>query len=101
MGTRLELHAILVALLGSENVYFQPPSGHMMKYPCILYHRDLMKTVFANNSPYLFKVKYKVTYVDENPDSSIPALILELPLCSHDRQYKSSNLNHDVFTIYF
>ena len=101
MGTRHQLQDLLVSILGSKNVYFQPPPGFQMNYPCIVYGRESIKSVFANNSLYMFKVRYRVTYIDADPDSSVPALILELPLCSFDRHFKTSNLNHDVFTIYF
>ena len=36
---RLQLHEILVGILGNENVYFQPPANLVMQYPCIRYER--------------------------------------------------------------
>ena len=38
---RLELDADLRALLGSTNVYFQPPETKKLKYPCFIYERVL------------------------------------------------------------
>ena len=101
MGTRLELNALLKTLLGSNNVYFQPPSSISMSYPCIVYQRDYITTRFANNSPYLHKNRYKITVIDKDPDSSIPAKIGKLDMCSFDRHYVADNLNHDVYTLYF
>lgn len=101
MGTRLELNALLKTILGSDSVYFQPPASIKMTYPCIVYQRDYVKTVFANNSPYLHKNRYKITVIDKDPDSLIPAKIGDLMLCTFDRRYTSDNLNHDVYTLYF
>ena len=39
MKTRYELHEFLCEILGSRNVYFQPPESVKMKYPAIVYER--------------------------------------------------------------
>ena len=101
MGQRQSLQTILESLLGSENVYFQPPATLRMQYPCIVYSRDRMDTKFANNSAYARKIGYQVTYIDRNPDSSIPDKIADLPLCQHMTFFTADNLNHDVFTLFF
>lgn len=101
MARRLDLQALLVSLLGSNNVYFQPPPSVSMKYPCIIYSRDDMDIGFANNNPYKNKRRYQVTVVDQDPDSGIPEKVAKLPLCSYDRFYTADNLNHDVFNLYF
>lgn len=101
MGSRLELHAVLVAELGSANVYFQPPSGHQIQYPCIIYHRNDIDTDFADNLPYTLTKQYSVTVVDADPDSDIPDKIAALPACTFNRAFKSNQLNHDVFTIFY
>ena len=41
---RLELHEILCTILGSRNVYFQPPESIKMNYPAIVYGLDDMQT---------------------------------------------------------
>lgn len=101
MAQRLELQALLKSLLGSDNVYFQPPPTVNMEYPAIVYNRDDVVIEFANNRPYKHKKRYQVTVIDPDPDSDIPDKIAELPLCSFDRFYTADNLNHDVFTLYF
>ena len=101
MSSRTELQTLLESILGTDAVYFQPPSNLEMKYPCIIYRRTKIDTRFANNSPYSHKKKYMVTVIDKNPDSLIPDKIVKLPACTHDRQYTASNLNHDVFTLYY
>lgn len=101
MASRIELQTLLETVLGSSNVYFQPPPGFQLLYPCIIYSRNNIDTAFADNSPYTLTKQYKVTVIDANPDSTIPENIAALPRTSFDRAYKSGQLNHDVFTIYF
>ncbi len=101
MAQRLELQALLVKILGSDNVYFQPPASIKMQYPCIIYNRDYTETTFADNKPYINKRRYQVTVVDANPDSNIHEKVAALPLCSYDRFYTADNLNHDVYNLFF
>jgi hypothetical protein len=101
MAQRLELHGILVSLLGSNNVYFQPPATLQMQYPCIVYKRDSASTVFADDHPYRRVQRYLVTVIDRNPDSIIHEKVGELPLCVYDRFYTADNLNHDVYRLFF
>lgn len=101
MGTRLQLQTVLETILGSKNVYFQPPATMVMKYPCIVYSRSSMDTKFANNVPYSIKNRYQLTVIDKNPDSAIPAKVAALPMCTYDRPFKADNLNHDIFNIYY
>lgn len=101
MASRLELQTLLESVLGSGNVYFQPPSGFLMSYPCITYERSNIRTRFADDLPYLHRKQYMLTVIDANPDSEIPDKIAELQTCIFDRHFVSVNLNHDVFNILF
>jgi hypothetical protein len=101
MAQRTSLQSSLEALLGSEHVYFQPPTNVKMEYPCIVYKRDTADTKFADNDPYRYTKRYQVTVIDRNPDSEIPDRIAALPMCVHNRFYTANNLNHDVFVLYF
>jgi hypothetical protein len=94
------LQDILVELLGSPNVYFQPPPDLHMLYPCIAYERDDDSTIYADNSPYKYMKRYKITVMDRNPDSLIPDKVRMLPFCKFDRFFAVKGLNHDVFTLY-
>lgn len=98
---RLELQALLLGILGSDNVYFQPPANFQMKYPCIVYNRDNASTDFADNEPYRTRTRYQVTIIDADPDSVIPAKVAKLPLCSFNRCFTADNLNHDVYNLFF
>lgn len=101
MATRLDLQALLQQILGSRNVYFQPPESLKMSYPAIRFARKPIRNKFADNSVYTQSQPYEVIVIDKNPDSEIVKQISRLPMCVHDRHYKADNLNHDVFTLYY
>lgn len=101
MASRLDLQTKLEEILGSRNVYFQPPATVSMKYPAIVYSRKSIDNEFANNVVYMQSNSYDVVVIDPNPDSEIVKAISKLPMCRFDRHYKADNLNHDVFTLYF
>lgn len=96
---RLQLQSLLEQFC--NHVYFQPPNGLSMQYPCIVYLRDDAITRFAGNKPYSYTKRYQVTVIDSNPDSPIPDKVAGLPLCAYDRWFAADNLNHDVFNLYF
>lgn len=98
---RLELHAELCKILGSTNVYFQPPESIKMKYPAIVYSRDRINNTFANDAVYLQSYDYMITVIDRDPDSEIIERVSKIPSCRYVRHYTSDNLNHDVFTIIY
>ena len=101
MSSRTELHEDLVKILGSRNVYFQPPSSLTMQYPCIRYKREAIDSDFANDTRYLTRTKYQVIVIDKDPDSEIVEKMIDYPMTSHIRHYVADNLNHDVFIIYY
>jgi hypothetical protein len=101
MSSRLELQTLLEEILGSRNVYFQPPESVKMKYPAIVYGLEDIENTFANDGVYLSKRKYLITVIDEDPDSEIVEKISQLPTCRFNRHFESDNLNHDVFILQF
>jgi len=101
MPSRLELQTLLEELLGSRNVYFQPPESVKMNYPAIVYGLEDIKNTFANDRVYLSKRKYLITVIDEDPDSPIVGRVASLPSCRFNRHFESDNLNHDVFILEF
>lgn len=98
---RIDLQNKLEEILGSRNVYFQPPESVEMKYPAIVYSRSDIKNDFADDTVYMQSYVYTITVVDKDPDSEIVGKIAALPHCKFNRSFKSGNLNHDVFTLYF
>lgn len=101
MASRIQLQAELEGILGSRNVYYQPPASVKMSYPAIVYSRNDIQNDFANNNVYTQNRSYEVIVIDKNPDSEIVDKISQLPMCRFDRHYTSDNLNHDVFTIFY
>ncbi len=101
MASRLELQSKFEDVLGSRNVYFQPPSSVRMQYPAIVYSRKDIEGRFANDKIYRKLPCYEAILIDKNPDSEFIEKILDLPYCSFDRHYEADNLNHDVFTIFY
>lgn len=101
MANRLDLQAEMEELLGSENVYFQPPASVRINYPAIVYTRSDIDNTFADDSVYMQSHFYEVTVIDEDPDSKIVEAVSKLPTCRFNRHFTSENLNHDTFIIYY
>lgn len=101
MADRLNLHEILCDILGSRNVYFDPPESVKMQYDAIRYSRSGLENTYANDSAYLQRNHYELIVIYRDPDSDIPGKISRLPMCRHDRHYVADNLHHDVFTLYY
>lgn len=101
MERRLQLQNLFRNILKSDNVYFQPPQSRQMNYPCIVYTRDDIEIVKANNHNYLKQVRYTVTLIGADPESEYIDKLLEIPYCSYDRSFKMDNINHDVFSLYY
>ena len=101
MASRLELQTKLEALLGSRNVYYQPPTSLKMKYPAIRYDKSNIASRHANNAKYSNFTQYELIVIDNKPDNEVINKILDLPLSSYERHYTADNLHHDVITIYF
>ena len=99
MGTRDQLHQILKGI--TDNVYFQPPEGIKMKYPCIVYTRNKLNTEHADNNPYRITKGYSLTVMYAHPDSDLSAKVALLPTASLERNFRSKNVYHDVFNIYY
>lgn len=95
----INLQYILEDILGSRNVYFQPPENLKMKFPCIRYSLDNIKSTRADDRNYYNSNSYQIIYIDDDPDSEIPDRILDLPMCRFERFYTADNLNHWVFTL--
>lgn len=101
MADRLELHNLLQELLGSFNVYYQPPESVKMKYDAIRYSKKNIDTKHADDTKYIMQDCYELIVISRMPDNPVIKKLLALPYCSYDRHYVSDNLNHDVLTIYY
>lgn len=101
MASRIELQEKLEELLGSSNVYYQPPASVKMEYPAIRYSRKDVDKKSADNAAYKLTNCYEIIVIDRKPDNKVIEKLLALPMCSYDRSYKADNLNHDVLTLYY
>ena len=102
LDSRLRFQEALEEILGSEEVYFQPPSSVRMAYPAIVYHRASEHSAYANNAPYIWYPCYDVTLIDPDPDSEFVKKIRDgFRYCFFQRPFTADNLNHYLFRIYY
>ena len=102
MASRLELHEELCTLLGSRNVYFQPPESVKMSYDAIRYELSGKDLKRANNRVYRKTNEYSGVVITKNPDTTLPDAIIEhFGMCSFGRPYTADNLYHYPFTLYY
>ena len=101
MSNRLELQEKLEELLGSKNVYYQPPESVVMNYPAICYSKMKPDVKHADNGISLNTNCYEIIVISKRPDEPVIDEIEKLQNCQWDRHYKADNLNHDVLTLYY
>ena len=101
MSNRTNLQADLERILGSRNVYYQPPESVKINSPAIIYSCSDIDVRHANDKTYMMTRRYEIIVIDKKPDNSVIDTLLQLPLCSYDRHYVSDNLYHDVLTLYY
>lgn len=106
MDRRLELHKELEELLGSKNVYWQPPNNVHMNYPCIVYEKRPIETIKADNQIYIKNRSWDLTYIRsygnrDAGDELVDEILDHFTYCSHSAHFISDNLIHDAFRIYY
>lgn len=102
MKTRLELHEKLVEVLGSSQVYFEPPTNVIIKYPAIVYELNGESTKRANNKRYIVYNTYTATHMYKSLKNELKEQILEaFTYVDYDRRLVSDGLYQDVYTIYW
>lgn len=99
--TRLDFQKFLETLKGDRNVYFQPPSTVLMKFPAIRYNLADINDLSADNIDYKQHDVYMVTYITDDPDDVMIRTLAKLPYSKLDRWYAANNLNHYVYTIFY
>lgn len=101
MERRLKLQSKLEELLGSRNVYFQPPSTVNMQYDAIRYSEGVPDDRFANDKRYSSMSCYDVIVISRLPNPDVVKKILELPYTSKGKPYTADNLNHYPIKLYY
>ena len=100
MASPDDMHALLEAIDGIGNLYGVPPAGNKMEYPCTLYLIDDRQVNHADNKPYNKRLRFTVTHISRDPLSPVPDRIMDLPYSSFDRQFRTNDLQHDVFNVF-
>lgn len=101
MGQRLDLQKKLESLLGSKNVYFQPPAKAVMQYPCIVYQLDGAEKRNADNEVHFYQRRYQLTYITRNPDDILVDQLATMPMTSFESFMAAEGLNQYVYSTYF
>ena len=102
MASRLQLHEEFCEILGTRNVYFNPPASLMMNYDAIRYAFGDKDITRANNSVYRIVNKYEGVVISTDPECTIPdELLMHFQMCSLGNPYVADNLHHFPFTIYY
>lgn len=102
MGSRLKLQAELEGILGSSNVYFQPPSSTSLKYPCIIYNLTRTNTIRADNRIYKATNEYHVKHIYKSLENEKKdELLNRFLMISHDSRFIADKLYNDEFTLFY
>lgn len=101
MATRMDLQKVLRDILGSSNVYYQPPESMKIEYPAIVYFLDNVDFIFADDVKYKRTDRYAIQLITRDPEPSFINDILELDYCNFERSYVTDNLNHFIFEIFW
>lgn len=98
---RLALHEKLCDILGSRNVYHDPPSNIHLNYPCIIYKRSTAENRMADNKRYIIWYPYDVQIISKDPDFELFDTFLNFfDYGRENAPFISDNLHHSNFTIY-
>lgn len=102
MASRLELQSELEELLGSSEVYYQPPSGKTLKYPCIIFELNNTTVMPADNRKYIKTNRYHVKHLYKSLSNELKDAMLDrFMMISHDNRMKVDGLYNDDFTLYY
>ena len=101
MADRKTLHAKLCEILGSSNVYFQPPEDLKMTYPCIRYAYSGVSERRANDALYDYTMQYTMVLITKKESIDLAMeFVKQIPMCRLERPYTGGNLYHYQFTLY-
>lgn len=98
---RIQLNEKLSQILGSKNVYFNPPESIKLKYPAILYKRTGVDVQRADNDVYKSIKRYDITIISPDPDNGLADKVIKELKGYYNTCYTADNLYHDSLTIYY
>ena len=99
---RLEFHEELCTLLGSRNVYFQPPASIKLHYPCIVYKPGLDFSAHADNCSYINCDCYQVQIIAKDPTFELfETFTSKWQYVRPEVPFTADNMNHHNYTVYY
>lgn len=109
MRSRQKLQSELEGLLGTDHlpaekrrVYFQPPSGTKIEYPCIIFELSRTDVQPADNSKFIKYNEYHVKHMFKSLKNEIKDKLLDnFHHISHDTRFISNSIYNDEFTLYY
>ena len=99
-----DVRDILYTINNTKNVYYDPPTSIQMKFPCFRFNMNNTDVKFADNFAYLRTKRWTVTYITrdvEDIDPVVKGMLDTFKYCSQETQFKSDNLQHVVFNLYY
>lgn len=99
-----QIRDILYTINNTEDVYYDPPSGIQMTYPCFRFVLNNTDQRFADNCSYLRKNRWAITYITrdvEDLDIVIKGMLDSFRYCTHETTFRADNLHQAVFNLYF
>jgi hypothetical protein len=89
-------------MLGSRNVYFQPPETIKLHYPCIVYSAGEDLGRYADNLHYLKADCYDVQIIAKDPTFELFETFTSKWQYAREKvPFTAENLNHHNYTVYF
>ena len=99
-----ELRDKLYLVHNTENVYYDPPTGITMEFPCFRFELNNYDIRRADNKAYAMKPRWAVTYITRDIEEieDVAKEMLDIfQYCNFDTSYRADNLQHAVFNLYF
>ena len=102
MLKRVDIQEKFKFLLGSNNVYYQPPANLKMKYPAIVYSLDGLDVKRFDNTRLINKNCFSVTHIYRNESENLVETMLKnFEYISFDNRSIVDGIYNDHFTIYW
>ena len=98
---RVNLHHMLEDILGSKNVYYDPPESFKLKYPCIVYYMEGFADIPADNQTYRRMRRYNMTYITTDSEDPVAERLADIRYCTLTRPFVASDLFHFSYTLFY
>jgi len=102
MLKRVDIQEKFKFLLGSNNVYYQPPANLKMKYPAIVYSLDGLDVKRFDNTRLINKNCFSVTHIYRNESENlVETMLMNFEYISFDNRSIVDGIYNDHYTIYW